>query len=141
MDRDDDYEVGYGKPPKRTRFRKGQSGNPKGRPKGAKDFTKLLGKILRSEVKLSERGVYKTVSSQEAVLLRLLEKALKGEPRAMDRFVSLAREHSAENEVRSTERGLAANEEAILERYQESILRGRKTGLETPSEEDDKDAE
>ncbi len=31
-----DYEVGYGKPPSRTRFRSGQSGNPRGRPKGTK---------------------------------------------------------------------------------------------------------
>ena len=32
-----DYEVGYGKPPKSSRFKKGKSGNPKGRPKGAKN--------------------------------------------------------------------------------------------------------
>ena len=38
----DDYEVGYGKPPKNTQFRKGVSGNPRGRPKKAPDFDHVL---------------------------------------------------------------------------------------------------
>ena len=41
-DKDADYEVGYGKPPETTRFKKGQSGNPKGRPAGAKGWTEPL---------------------------------------------------------------------------------------------------
>ena len=39
---DDDYAVGYKKPPLHTRFKKGQSGNPRGRPKGSKNFSTLL---------------------------------------------------------------------------------------------------
>ena len=41
-----DYEVGYGRPPRHTRFAKGQSGNPRGRPCGAKNFTTLLEEAL-----------------------------------------------------------------------------------------------
>lgn len=51
-----DYEVGYGKPPKRTRFKKGQSGNPKGRPKGAKGFTASLKREMESKVTALSEG-------------------------------------------------------------------------------------
>jgi hypothetical protein len=36
------YNVGYGKPPVQTRFRKGQSGNPKGRGKGSRNFATVF---------------------------------------------------------------------------------------------------
>ena len=45
-DKDGDYEVGYGKPPRHTRFVKGRSGNPRGKPPGAKNFTTLLNEAL-----------------------------------------------------------------------------------------------
>ena len=45
-----DYEVGYGKPPRHSRFVKGQSGNPRGRPAGAKNFTTLLEEALNEPV-------------------------------------------------------------------------------------------
>ena len=42
-----EYAVGFGKPPRRTRFCKGQSGNPKGRPRGAKNLATLMEKVLK----------------------------------------------------------------------------------------------
>jgi hypothetical protein len=45
------YEVGYGRPPKHTRFRKGQSGNPKGRPKGAKAFNTIVRETLTTKLR------------------------------------------------------------------------------------------
>ena len=75
----DDYEVGYGKPPKHTQFTKNRSGNPKGRPKGSRNFGTDVKRTLKAPVRLTEGGSPKTVSTQEAALLRLREKALKGE--------------------------------------------------------------
>jgi hypothetical protein len=46
LDDERDYEVGYGKPPRHSRFVKGQSGNPRGRPPGAKNMKTLLTKAL-----------------------------------------------------------------------------------------------
>jgi hypothetical protein len=77
MSGDDDDEAGYGKPPKSGMFKKGQSGNPKGRPKGVKNFQTELRSVLRSKVTVTEAGKLKSVSVVEAALMRLREKALK----------------------------------------------------------------
>ena len=47
-EKQDDYEVGYGKPPRHTWFKKGQSGNPRGRPCGSKNLKTLLSEALRA---------------------------------------------------------------------------------------------
>jgi Family of unknown function (DUF5681) len=49
-DNEADYEVGYGKPPRHTRFKKGQSGNPRGRPNGSKNLSTLLSETLSEPV-------------------------------------------------------------------------------------------
>jgi hypothetical protein len=51
-----DYEVGHGKPPRHTRFKKGQSGNPRGRPKGSKNLPTLLTEALNEPVVVAENG-------------------------------------------------------------------------------------
>lgn len=117
----DDYEVGYGKPPKHGQFKMGKSGNPKGRPKSSQNFRTDLEETLHQAVTINEKGRPRIVSSQKAALLRLLEKALKGDPRALDRFLALAAEHSAETEARQAERGLSQSDADILARYEETV--------------------
>src|SRR5262245_11040533 len=63
-----DYDVGYGKPPVQSRFKRGQSGNPKGRPKGARNFSTDVKATLKAPVKVTRDGRPRKVSTQEAAL-------------------------------------------------------------------------
>jgi hypothetical protein len=88
---DDDLKVGYKRPPRHSRFRPGQSGNPLGRQKGVLNFASDVKATLEASVALNEKGKSKRVSTQKAVLLRLKEQALKGNPRLLERFLEYAR--------------------------------------------------
>ena len=75
----DPYEVGFGKPPKQTRFKKGRSGNPRGRPRKKPDLYSELTKVLRENVTVTIDGQPEKVTVQQALLLRLRDQALRGE--------------------------------------------------------------
>ncbi|MFC6637015.1 hypothetical protein GV827_22570 [Sulfitobacter sp. JBTF-M27] len=117
-----EYEVGYGKPPSQAQFEKGKSGNPKGRPKGTRNFATDLDEVLAEQITITEGGQRRKVSSQLAALKRLKEKALKGDARALDRLLELANRRSSEIEGSNSERVLKAEEDDILERYKNDIL-------------------
>jgi len=115
--KDKKYDVGFGKLPKSTRFKKGKSGNPDGRPKGTRNFNTDLAEVLSEKVTVIKNGKPKKVSSQSATLMRLREKTLSGDPRALALFVSLAQQLNANKEATSSEKSLIAAEEDILQRY------------------------
>ena len=78
----DDYEVGYGKPPKHTQFRPGQSGNPKGRPKGSKNLKTELAEVLAETVVVREGDVTRKVSKRRALLTSQANRAIKGDAKS-----------------------------------------------------------
>jgi hypothetical protein len=113
---DDNYEVGYGKPPKETRFTKGLSGNPKGRPKGTRNFKTDLEEELHEQVRITEGGKSEEVSKQRAIMKRTFEKALMGDMRAVAMIAQWVVQHlSMADEVIDTE-GLNQDDKAIIER-------------------------
>jgi hypothetical protein len=59
-----EYEVGYKKPPQRSRFKKGESGNPNGRPRGSKNLATLLEKELRQRVVVNENGRRRSITKK-----------------------------------------------------------------------------
>lgn len=88
-EKDDSFDVGYGKPPVATRFPKGKSGNLKGRPKGSKSLDVLLAKMLAKKIVVREGSRTRTVSTDEAIMLSLHEGALKREPFAIKKMLEL----------------------------------------------------
>jgi hypothetical protein len=81
---DKDYTIGFQKPPKNTRFRKGKSGNPNGRPKGSQNFTTILDRACRERIHVTINGKARYISKFEATMLQLINKAVAGELRAIN---------------------------------------------------------
>jgi hypothetical protein len=82
-EQDEGYAVGWGKPPRHTRFKKGQSGNPKGRPPGSKNMNTLLAKALDEQVTARHKGKLKKFAMREAIPRQLVNKAASGDLRAI----------------------------------------------------------
>ncbi len=83
------YKVGYSKPPKAKQFKKGRSGNPKGRPKGSLNLATDLTAELSEQITVREDGRSRRVSKQRALIKSLLAKALQGDIRASAALLAL----------------------------------------------------
>lgn len=87
----DDDAVGHGHPPKHSRFKKGQSGNPSGRRKLVRNIASDIEEELREFITLRENGQERRVSKQRAFVKSLVAAAIKGDVRAINAVVSLSR--------------------------------------------------
>jgi hypothetical protein len=122
---DQNLKVGYKRPPLHTRFQRGVSGNPRGRQKGVRNFGADVKRTLEIPVNLTENGKSKRVSTQEALMLRLREKALKSDARALETLLSFARTHNEDFAGLSEGRSLVEEDQAILDAYHEDLLTHR----------------
>ena len=119
---DDGFAVGYKKPPRHSRFQPGRSGNPRGKQKGVRNFGSDVKRTLEVPVRLNEEGRARRVSTQEAALLRLREKALKGDARSIVQILELAKNFNNSTPVESVgDEALAAEDQAILDAYAEEV--------------------
>jgi Family of unknown function (DUF5681) len=84
-----DPKVGYGRPPKASRFAPGKSGNPRGRPKGSRSVGGILNGIMSQKVTVSEGGRTRRVSRLEVMLLRLANDAARGDARVTKLLLEL----------------------------------------------------
>jgi hypothetical protein len=80
---DDDDSVGYRRPPKETRWKKGQSGNPSGKRRRDESMSEKLGRLVREEIAVTQNGSQTVMPADEAMLRAAIHKAMKGDTRAL----------------------------------------------------------
>jgi hypothetical protein len=117
MSEHEDDKVGYRKPPTRTRFQPGQSGNPNGRPKGSVNLKTDLRSELSEQIRIREGERSLKVSKQRAMLKALVAKALKGDARAANVVLTLVGKLFEPEAVAEQTPALTSDDEAILERF------------------------
>ena len=89
----DHYDIGYGRPPKETRFKPGQSGNPKGRKKSPpSSLGEDLTRLLNMPISVVENGNLKKMPTRKALLKKLTTQALKGDVRSIKLLLDMAKE-------------------------------------------------
>lgn len=116
--------VGYGRPPRHTRFKPGQSGNPRGRPRRKQSMADLLEPVLSEKVTVSINGNRKRVRADTAMLFRLREQALKGDIKAINVVLTLRQNHLSDSDQPPMETNWSEEDRAILESFGHLLSEG-----------------
>lgn len=111
MQRDD--QKGKRRPPRDTRFKPGQSGNPTGRPKGSVSFQTLIEQELRKSIVITENGRQKRLTKQQIIVRRLAHDGIKGDYKAIALLMKLANISSID-EAESPETGFVVPDTKTL---------------------------
>jgi hypothetical protein len=121
-----DYEVGYGKPPRHTRFKKGQSGNPRGRPKGSKNLPTLLSEALNEPVVVAENGRRRKITMRQAIIKQLVKRSATADLRAMKILLDMVRDLERQAESASPETAeFSEADEKVLEQLRSRFSKGK----------------
>jgi hypothetical protein len=126
-----DYDVGYRRPPKHTRFKPGQSGNPCGRPRAARGLNTIVRDTLTQKVAVrTASGEMKRISRIEALLQKTVEQAIKGNPRALAQLIKLYSDAVPDEKPETsgsnpTDEDLTAADLAILAELQKVLASGK----------------
>ena len=123
-----DYKVGYGRPPEHTRFKPGQSGNPRGRPKGAMNLETLLDKALDAKVTMETQNGTKRITKREAIMLKWVNQALSGDSKSIQALLPwIAKADEHKNKIAQMLEDVSEEDNEILKGF----TNGTKTGNAT----------
>jgi Family of unknown function (DUF5681) len=134
-----DYDIGYGRPPKKSQFRPGQSGNPTGRRKASPTIGVRLQELMNSKITVTERGRSRRISRLDVMLHQLTNDAMRGDQRALKLLMGFLHRYGAEVEgtVRSEE--MAPEDLEILSDYLRTT--GGSNSDDSPNDRGDDDGE
>jgi hypothetical protein len=117
MSQDDAYDVGYRKPPKASRWRKGQSGNRRGRLKGTRNFKTELTEELGEIIDIKERGVARRITKQRALVKAMTAKAVQGDTRAANILINIIFRLLRPELIEDVPTDLTKEDQAILDTF------------------------
>ncbi len=129
------YEVGYRKPPKKTQFKPGQSGNPKGRSKGTRNFKTDLKEELLEPVSVRVNNDRRNLPKQRVLLKALVAKGMNGDVRAIQLVFNLIAQLFVDEHAPAEEAPLNPFEEEILDDFEARILRRHEAKTEETNNE------
>jgi hypothetical protein len=84
------YEVGYGKPPRANQFRKGRTGNPRGKRQGEENIISAFKRIVSKRIKIKDGEKIRTITLAEAVIQKNYNAAVQKNPFAMSNIFRVA---------------------------------------------------
>lgn len=116
-DDDDDEKVGYRRPPKHSRFKPGQSGNPRGRQKRDTTIVEALSDELRATITVQENGRQLRITKAKTVAKSLVMKAVKGDTKAFALIMQLVPAQFRQGAESERETEITDAEKAVLESY------------------------
>jgi hypothetical protein len=120
----DEFEVGYRKPPKRTQFKKGESGNPKGRPKGSKNLFTLIERALDAKVPVVRDGKKARISKREAAVTQLANKAAGGDLKAFNLISAMSKEQEEKSRGEATAAIFSTrHDESVIKSFVDRVRR------------------
>ena len=126
-DKEGGHEVGYRNPPRHTRFTKGQSGNPRGRPPGAKNLKTLLSDALNEFVIVSENGGRRKITKREAIVTQLVNRSASADFRAIKILLDMVRDIESQTEPASVETSpFSEADEKVIEQLKARFSKAEK---------------
>ena len=123
-------DVGYGKPPEHSRFTKGTSGNPKGRPKGSKNFSTILAEATRQRIRVTINGKPRFITKAQAIALQLTNQASSGNLRAIRDYSQLQVRFDGSQPAPLPPRVLEKADELAMESIVERIRQAKAVSAE-----------
>jgi hypothetical protein len=125
--------VGYKRPPREHCWKKGQSGNPKGRPPGFRNFRAAVTAVLHEQVSVRVDGEERNMTRLESVARQLVGKAEAGDPRIMQQLLAEIHKNEAKDERDASAQPLADVDRQVMEAFLARIAReGAGIGLAKP---------
>jgi hypothetical protein len=130
--RDAPYDVGFGKPPAANKFKPGHSGNPKGRPKGTLNLATTIQKALRERITVVENGKRRLISKFEALITQLVNRAVKGDARAIQLLLSVLTRLFSGDAASASSIAASGDEQKVIAGILERLDRSQADAITSP---------